>query len=81
MRWFDPAAPFFNSLDLNWDNIEDEVLKAQENEHGTRTEVEFNDGSIFKFLDEDDTIQSFYVTEKEYEELKNSIKSIIEKLI
>jgi len=81
IRWFDPSAPFFNSLDLNWDNIEDEVLKAQENEHGTRTEVEFNDGSIIKFLDEDDTIQSFYVTEKEYEELKNSIKSIIEKLI
>lgn len=77
MRWFDPAAPFFNSLDLNWDNIEDEVIKAQENEHGTRTEVEFNDGSIIKFLDEGDTIQSFYVTEKEYEELKNSIKTII----
>ena len=44
------------------------------------TEIEFNDGSSIKFLDDDDEIQSFYVTEKEYEELKTGIKSIMEKL-
>ncbi|MDB4083332.1 hypothetical protein N9502_03595 [Vicingaceae bacterium] len=80
IQWFDPCAPSFNSLDLNWEDIEDEVLKAKENDEGIRTEIEFNDGSSVKFLDDDDEIQSFYVTEKEYEELKTSIKSIIEKL-
>lgn len=52
----------------------------KENDEGIRTEIEFNDCSSIKFLDDDDEIQSFYVTEKEYEELKISIKSIIEKL-
>jgi hypothetical protein len=80
IKWFDPSTPFFNSLDLNWGDIEDEVLKAKENDAGIRTEIEFKDGSSIKFLDDDDEIQSFYVTEKEYEELKTSIKSIIEKL-
>ena len=80
IKWFDPSVPFFNSLDLNWEDIEDEVLKAKENDEGIRTEIEFNDGSSIKFLDDDDEIQSFYVTEKEYEELKTRIKSIIEKL-
>ena len=80
INWFDPSAPSFNSLDLNWEDIEDEVLKAKENDEGIRTEIEFNDGSSIKFLDDDDEIQSFYVTKKEYEELKISIKSIIEKL-
>lgn len=80
IKWFDPSAPFFKSLDLNWENIEDEVLKAKENDEGIRTEIEFNDGSSIKFLDDDDEIQSFYVTEKEYEELKTGIKSIMEKL-
>ena len=80
IKWFDPSTPFFNSLDLNWGDIEDEVLKAKENDAGIRTEIEFKDGSSIKFLDDDDEIQSFYVTEKEYEELKTSIKSILEKL-
>jgi hypothetical protein len=80
MKWFDPSAPIFKSLDLNWEDIENEVLKAKENEEGIRTEIEFNDGSRIRFLDDDDRIQSFYVTEKEYKELKASINSIIEKL-
>ena len=80
LKWFDSSAPFFNSLDLNWENIENEVLTAKENVEGYRTEIEFNDGSRIRFLDDDDTIQSFYVTEEEYEELKSSINSIMEKL-
>ncbi len=76
----DPSAPFFNSLDLNWEGIENEVLKVKENDDRIRTEIQFNDGSSIKFLNEDDEIQSFYVTKKEYKELNNSIKSIIKKL-
>ena len=79
-RWFDPSAPFFNSLDLNWEDIEDDVLKVKENDEGIRKEIEFNNGSSIRFLDNDDEIQSFYVTEKEYEELKISINLILEKL-
>ena len=82
LKWFDPSAPIFKSLDLNWEDVENEVLKAKENKEGIRTEIEFNDGSRIRFLDDDDDdrIQSFYVTEKEYKELKVSINSIIEKL-
>jgi len=79
LKWFDPSTPVFKSLDLNWEDIENEVLKTKENEEGIRTEIEFNDGSRICFLDVD-RIQSFYVTEKEYVELKTSINSIIEKL-
>ena len=80
IKWFDPSAPLFNSLDLNREDIEDEILISNANDDGIRTKIEFNNGSSIRFLDDDDNIQSFYVTEKEYEELKISIKSIIEKL-
>lgn len=80
LKWFDPSAPIFNSLDLNWEDVENEVLKAKENDEGIRTEIEFNDGSSVRFLDDNDQIESFYVTEKEFEELRASIKSIIDKL-
>lgn len=79
-KWFDPAAPIFNSLDLNWEDIDNEVLKAKENDEGIRTEIEFNDGSSIRFLNDDDQIRSFYVTEKECEELKTTFNSLMDKL-
>jgi len=80
-KWFNPEAPFFNSLDLNWEDIDEEVLKAKKNDEDNFTEIEFNDGSSIRlFDDDDDLIRSFYVTEKEYKELKTTIKMIIDKL-
>lgn len=80
IKWFNPTAPFFNSLDLNWEDIEEEVIKVKKNNEGIRTELQFKNGSSIKFLNNDDRIQSFYVTEKEYKELCNSIKYVIESL-
>ena len=79
-KWFDIYAPFFNSLDLNFESIEEEIKSYKEDENQIKTEVEFNDGSSIKFLDIDDNIKSFYVTEKEYKELSFEIKNILELL-
>ena len=79
-KWFDIDAPFFNSLDLNFDSIEEEIKSFKEDENQIKTEVEFNDGSAIKFLDGDDNIKSFYVTEKEYEELSFEIVNILKML-
>ena len=79
-KWFEPSAPIFNSLDLNWEDIENEVLKAKKNNEGIWTEIEFKDGSSIRFLDDDDQIRSFYVTEKEFEELKTKFNSVLNKL-
>ena len=80
-KWFDIDAPFFNSLDLNFEGIEEEIKSFKEDENQIKTEVEFNDGSSIKFLDSDDNIESFYVTEREYKELSFEIKNILELLI
>lgn len=79
-KWFDPNIPLFNSLDLNWEDIDNEILTSKENKSGTRTEIEFKDGSIIRFLDSDDTVKSFYVTPKEYSELESEMNLIIERL-
>lgn len=79
-KWFDIYAPFFKSLDLNFESIEEEIKSYKEDENQIKTEVEFNDGSSIKFLDNDDNIKSFYVTEKEYKELSFEIKNILELL-
>ena len=76
--WFEEDAPFFNGLDLNWEDINDEVMDKIENEEGEIIEVNFKDGSSISFLDENDTIQSFYVNEIEYEKLKPEFDTILE---
>jgi hypothetical protein len=76
--WFEEDAPFFKGLDLNWEEINDEVINKIENEEGEIIEVNFKDGSSICFLDEDDTIQSFYVKEIEYEKLKREFVTILE---
>lgn len=78
--WFEEDAPFFKGLDLNWEGINDEIAQKIENKEGVISEVYFKDGSSLCFLDEDDTIQSFYVKEIEYEKLKQEIDKILSKL-
>ena len=76
----------FTGQSFQWVKTKDEnllgkVVKCKDIQPKGRSFIAiFNDGSSIKFLDDDDEIQSFYVTEKEFEELKTSIKSIIEKL-
>lgn len=76
--WFGEDAPFFKGLDLNWESLNDEITQKIENKDGIISEVYFKDGSSLCFLDEDDTIQSFYVKEKDFEMLKNEFDTILE---
>lgn len=76
--WFEEDAPFFKGLDLNWEGIDYEISQKIENKEGIISDVYFKDGSSLCFLDEDDTIQSFYVKEKDFEMLKNEFNTILE---
>lgn len=78
--WFEEDVPFFKGLDLNRDDIDAEIVDSVEN--GILLEVSFKNGSSLCFLDEDedDTFKSFYVKEKDYENLKTEFNTIIDKL-
>jgi hypothetical protein len=76
--WFEEDAPFFKGLDLNWEGINNDIAEKIENKEGVISEVYFKDGSSICFLNEDDTIQSFYVKEIEYEKLKTEFDTILE---
>lgn len=78
--WFEEDVPFFKGLDLNRDDIETKIVDSVENENGILLEVSFKNGSSLCFLDEDDTIKSFYVKEKDFENLRTEFNTIIEKL-
>ena len=51
-----------------------------ENKNGILIEVSFKNGSSLCFLDEDDTFKSFYVKEKDFENLRIEFNTIIDKL-
>lgn len=78
--WFEEDAQFFKGLDLNWEDINDEISEIIEKDENIIYEVKFYDGSSICFLDEDDTIQSFYVRQNEYEQLKKDFEIILKVL-
>ncbi len=81
-QWFEDKCPLFKSskvLDLNWDDIEERFTSTKENKDGIITEIEFDDNSVISFLDEDDTIRSFYVAEEDFPDLKNELDIIVSK--
>jgi hypothetical protein len=78
-KWFNIESPLFKGLDLTWDDISEKIIQTKESEVGIITEVQFDDGSIFQFFDEDDSLRSFYVPEIEYLDLKNQIQNITSK--
>ena len=43
------------------------------------TDIEFDNNSTIQFLDEDDSIRSFYVAEEDYQNLKNEMDFIVSK--
>ena len=65
---------------MNRDDIETKIVDSIENENGILLEVSFKNGSSLCFLDEDDTIKSFYVKEKDFENLRTEFNTIIDKL-
>jgi hypothetical protein len=78
-KWFYANSSLFKGLDLGWEEIEDLIESKEENDLDIVTKIKFSDGSEIKFLDNDDTIKSFYVPESEFQQLKNQIMLIIEK--
>lgn len=78
-KWFEDEFPFFKGLDLNWDDIEERFVSTKENKDGIITEIEFDDESTISFLDEDDTVRSFYVAEEDFLDLKKEIDRIVSK--
>jgi hypothetical protein len=77
-KWF-PLSPLFNGLDLGFDDIDDLIESTDENENGVLTSVFLTDGSEIKFNSENDKIQSFYVPESEFQQLKLQVLTIVEK--
>lgn len=76
-KWFLLKSSIFKGLDLDFDDIEERILDSKENKNGIKTSIEFEDRSCIKFIDEDDSISSFYVPEEEYLGLKNEIENIV----
>ena len=76
-QWFEGEYAFFKGLDLSWDGIEERFVNTIENEEGIIAEIEFDDKSMISFIDDDDTVRSFYVAEADYLNLKNNIDSIV----
>jgi hypothetical protein len=73
------VSTLVNGLDLSWDDIEERFVSTKEDEDGILTEIELDDGSTISFIDQDDTIRSFYVAEEDFPELKNEIDRIVSK--
>lgn len=78
-KWFYHESSLFKGLDFDWEDIEETFLSTEETEDGILTEIVFENGSVIKFLDEDDNIKSFFIPENEYLDLKNEIEIIVGK--
>jgi hypothetical protein len=80
-QWFYEDSPLFTGLDLafEYDELDEMIESKIENDLGIISRIKLIDGSEIKFLDDDDTIQSFYVAESDLENLKNQINLLVEK--
>lgn len=76
-KWFEEDAPLFKGLNFGYYDKEDEITESIENEDGIRSLVKFEDGSLMRFLDDDDLICSYYVLESEYENFEREVENII----
>jgi hypothetical protein len=76
-KWFWHQTSLFKGLDFDWDDIRDRFIRTVETEDGIFTEIEFDDGSIISFLDNNDDVRSFFVAEEDFIDLKNAIDSIV----
>jgi hypothetical protein len=76
-KWFWHQTSLFKGLDFDWDDIRDRFIRTMENENGIFTEIEFDDGSIISFIDNNDDVRSFFVAEEDFIDLKNSVDSIV----
>ena len=79
-KWFIYQSCLFDGLDLGWpEDIDDLISERIGETEDEITEVKFEDGSIMKFLDSNDTVCSFYVLESDFTLLKTEIETIVNK--
>lgn len=76
-KWFEEGTSAFKGLDFGYYDKDDEIIDSTENEDGIRSLVKFEDGSIMRFLDDDDQVYSYYVLESEFENFEREAESII----
>ena len=62
------------------EDIEERIFTIKESDKGFKTEIELDDGSRIKFLDEDDSVQSFYIKESLYSQFVKQVDLIIKKM-
>ena len=74
-KWFEEEWWVFKGLDftLGWHDIE----STKENDEGYITEMKFTNGSAISFLDDNDDLDSFFILEELYPELKNDIDYVV----
>ena len=64
-------------MDFTSDDIDDDFKRVEENDNGIVTLIEFKDGSVICFKDDDVTIRSHFVSEFDFYPLNNEIDKII----
>ena len=79
-KWFEKDSSLFKGLDLNFEEIEDEILELIKNEEGYEKEIIFKDGSTIRLTDNETNIRSLYILELEFEDFKKQVTSITELL-
>lgn len=77
--WYVDKSPLFSGLDLAYDDIEEQFVRTEMTEDGEISEIEFEDGSIISFIENNYNYKSFFVSESEFEMLKNNIEFITSK--
>ena len=53
-----------------------EMKVMEKDAFGNPTEIQLQDGANIRFNDEDDTLNSFFVSQKKFEQLKKDLQDI-----
>ena len=75
-KWYEPNSALFKGLDFTDDG--GEIKNTITNEEGNWKEIEFNDSSVIRFLDNDDSYSELFVLKKDFGEFQKELKSLID---
>jgi len=75
-KWYEPDSAIFKGLDFTDD--EGEIKKTIPNEEGSWKEIEFEDSSSIRFLDNDDSYSELFILKKDFGEFQRELKSLID---
>ena len=75
-KWYEPNSALFKGLDFTDDG--GEIKNTIPNEEGNWKEIEFEDSSIIRFLDNDDSYSELFILKKDFGEFQRELKSLID---